>query len=81
MPTPAPDPNKPLIEAPALAFVWQKIVDRPPWLRPEPITIPADLFEQARSEMAAVLKRRGWALPAETGRPGFMLHGVYVVRQ
>lgn len=72
--------NTPQREVPALAGITQQILDRPRWEDGLPLAVAAETWAQARDEMLAIQKARGFPLAvAPLKRQNFLLRGVPVV--
>jgi hypothetical protein len=51
----------------ALATITAYVCKRPYWEHGEPFTVPADIYEMAKGEMVANMKKRGYPLPRKPG--------------
>lgn len=76
--------DQPLIVAPALSVIVAELGKRPAWQRERPFKVPAELWEAGREEMAAIQRKRGFALPIagsliRAGVAHFMVHGTAIV--
>lgn len=72
--------STPQFEAPVLAELCTKLVQRARWAAEEPLAVDAETWQKARDEMVEVQKRRGFTvLGADIKQPNFLLMGVPVV--
>jgi hypothetical protein len=69
------------VHAPAVADIQRRIVARPHWLADQPLGVEPHLWHEARAQLEAVLKDRGWPLLADgrCDRINFLLAGVPIV--
>lgn len=73
--------DTPQFEAPTLAELATKIAERPFWAVEEPLSVDAETFVKAFSEMTEVQRRRGFPVAtAAIEQPNFLLRGVPVVK-
>lgn len=73
-----------LIVVPAVAVIVAELRKRPAWQEREPFPVPAELYEAASAEMAAVMKKRGFPLPVSkplkaSGVENFLILGTPII--
>lgn len=69
--------DQPIIVAPAISVIVAELRKRPEWRCGEPFAVPSDLYQAARDEMKAIMKKRGWPLPSKDD--SFLIYGTVIV--
>ena len=69
------------VHAPAEADVLRRLTARPAYLADQPLGVEPHLWHEAREQLDASLKARGWPLLADgrCDRQNFLLSGVPIV--
>ena len=73
--------DRPLLVAPAVAVLVAELRKRPAWQSDKPLLVPPDLYDAARSEMEAIMKKRGFRLGMSKAvkAENFLLQGTAIV--
>ncbi len=68
-------------DSPALCCITYQLARRPYWEIHTPFAVPRDLYDAARAEMTANMKKRGFPLPQDAAieREHFLLFGTPIM--
>jgi hypothetical protein len=72
--------STPQFEAPVLADLYRKLVNRPYWAKTDPLAVDQETFKTGLREMADIQRRRGFpVVAANIEKTNFLLYGIPIV--